>query len=72
MYTPPDKNGQAVEMAAAYQAPLPGQQQTGVVGGSGNGNVDLEGGQTQQQQLPPRPAPSAATKVKDLLSRFKK
>jgi hypothetical protein len=48
---------------------MQGGQQSGVVG-SGSGQADVEG-QTQQQQLPPRPQQAKAV-LKGFVDRFRK
>lgn len=52
-----------------YSGAPQGGQQSGVVGGNGSGNGDVEMGQTQA--LPPRPQ-AAKAKIMGVLDRFRR
>ena len=60
----------AMEMPPYGVPPPMNAQQTGVVGGNGNGNGDVEG-QQGAQTLPPRPA-QAKVALGKLMDRFRR
>jgi hypothetical protein len=60
--------GVAMEMPPYGVQPPMGQQQTGIVGGNGNGDVENQQG---AQRLPPRPQ-QAKVALGKLMDRFKR